>query len=308
MLSKKEMEQCALDAARKAGAPIPTGELEGEEPDFRFQTPPLGIDVSELVRPACTNYGILPLEQERFRQKILDSVRQECAKQGVSSIYLHVYFTDPRGKKQYKRELIKSLTEVVTANYEKAAPYWSLEEPNLLPEGFDQIQIFSGDGEWWSATLGRLTASQIPLHLAACIAAKEIKLPAYRKNLPSGAEVWLLLYSGVTIPRSVNIPGGIREWKFPFEFDRVFWFSFLENEVVELQRGPQTPENYPDQWIRMEFVCECGTKCRIDVELLDGPFVGHAYQHCGTTTGRYVPGRVIKMWEGREAELTLVKR
>jgi len=60
MLSKKEMEQCALDAARKAGAPIPTGELEGEEPDFRFQTPPLGIDVSELVRPACTNYGILP--------------------------------------------------------------------------------------------------------------------------------------------------------------------------------------------------------------------------------------------------------
>ena len=66
--------------------------------------------------------------------------------------------------------------------------------------------------------------------------------------------------------------------------------------------------DYPAPWIRMEFVCECGTTCRIDVELLDGPFVGHAYQHsCGTTTGRYVPGRVIKMWEGREAELTLVK-
>jgi hypothetical protein len=59
--------------------------------------------------------------------------------------------------------------------------------------------------------------------------------------------------------------------------------------------------DYPDQWIQMEFVCECGTTCRIDVELLDGPFVGHAYQHCGTTTGRYVPGRVIKMWEGLEA-------
>ncbi len=102
MLSKKEMEQCALDATRKAGAPIPTGELEGEEPDFRFQTPPLGIDVSELVRPACTNYGILPLEQERFRQKILDSVRQECVKRGISSIYVHVC--------QTARDLVESTT------------------------------------------------------------------------------------------------------------------------------------------------------------------------------------------------------
>jgi len=255
MLIKKEMEKHALDAARKGGAPIPTGELEGEEPDFRFQTPPLGIDVSELVRPACTNYGNLPLEQERFRQRILDAVRQECVNQGIPPIYVHVCFTDPRGKKQYKQELIKSLIDIVTANYEKAAPYWSLEEPNLLPEGFDQIQIFSGDGEWWSATLGRLTASQIPLHIGSCITAKEIKLPAYRKNLPSGAQVWLLLYSGVTIPRSVNIPHGIRDWKFSFEFDRVFWFSFLENEVVELQRGPKMPA-YPDPWIRMEFVCE----------------------------------------------------
>ena len=36
MLTKKEMEKCALDAARKAGAPIPTGELEGEEPDYNL--------------------------------------------------------------------------------------------------------------------------------------------------------------------------------------------------------------------------------------------------------------------------------
>jgi hypothetical protein len=184
MLTKKEMEQCALDAARKAGAPIPTGEVDGEEPDFRFQAPPLGIDVSEMVRPACTNYGILPLEQERFRQKILDTVRQECVKRGISSIYVHVYFTDPKGKRQDKERLIKSLTDIVTANYEKAAPYWSLAGPNLLPEWFEQVQIFSGEGEWWSALMGRLTASQIPLHLASCIAAKEIKLPSVPKEPP----------------------------------------------------------------------------------------------------------------------------
>src|SRR5271170_6142548 len=108
MLSKKEMEKCALDATRKAGAPIPVGEIEGEEPDFRFQMPLLGIDVTELVRPACTNHGILPLEQERFRQKILDTVQQECVKRSIPPIYVHVYFTDPRGKKQDKQGLIKS--------------------------------------------------------------------------------------------------------------------------------------------------------------------------------------------------------
>lgn len=300
MLSKKEMEKCALNAARKAGAPIPVGEVEGEEPDFRFQKPPLGIDVSELLRPACTNYGILPLEQEKFRLRILETVRQECMKSGIPPIYVHVYFTDPKGKKQDKQELTKSLIDIVKSNYHRATPYWSLAGPNL-PEWFEQVQIWSGDGEWWSATIGRLSVSQIPLHLASCIAAKETKLPAYRKNLSSSAQVWLLLYSGVTIPRSVNIPQGIREWKFSFEFDRVFWFSFLENEVVEIQRVPHMP-NYPDPWTRMEFVCECGTKCHIDVELLDGPFVGQAYLHpCGTTAGRYVPGRIIRMWEERGA-------
>ena len=31
---KKEIERRVLDAARKAGAPIPDGEIAGEEPDF----------------------------------------------------------------------------------------------------------------------------------------------------------------------------------------------------------------------------------------------------------------------------------
>jgi hypothetical protein len=47
---KKDMEQRALAAARKSGAPIPTGEVAGEEPDFRFHTPVgvLGIEICEV--------------------------------------------------------------------------------------------------------------------------------------------------------------------------------------------------------------------------------------------------------------------
>ena len=56
MPSKKEVEQIVLDAARSAGVPIPDGGEAGEEPDFRFHTETggLGIDVSELLRPAST--------------------------------------------------------------------------------------------------------------------------------------------------------------------------------------------------------------------------------------------------------------
>jgi hypothetical protein len=31
------------------------------------------------------------------------------------------------------------------------------------------------------------------------------------------------------------IPHGIEEWKFPFRFDRVFWFTALEEQFAEIQ-------------------------------------------------------------------------
>jgi hypothetical protein len=63
-VEKKEAERRVLISARKAGAPIPDRELAGEEPDFRFQSPAgaLGVEVSEIMRPASSNHGILPAE------------------------------------------------------------------------------------------------------------------------------------------------------------------------------------------------------------------------------------------------------
>jgi hypothetical protein len=61
-------------------------------------------------------------------------------------------------------------------------------------------------------------------------------VPTYRSNLGDNARVWLLLYSGVTVARSMAIPPCAQEWKFPFAFDRVFWFASLEKKLVEIQR------------------------------------------------------------------------
>jgi hypothetical protein len=300
MLGKKELEQIVLDAARMAGVPIPTGGEAGEEPDFRFHSDAgdLGIEVSELLRPACTNHGILPLEQENFHAKVLEAARSECEKRGLAPLCVHVSFTNPRGRRQDWKDLTQSLVDVVVTNYEKAQPAWS-QSGRALPDDFQHILIDrDGKPSWWSPTAGGISLPQIPMHLSSCIAAKDVKLPEYRRNLPDGAEVWLLLHSGVTVARSVEVLHGVNEWRFPFEFDRVFWFSFLGPEFVEIHRAPKM--NYTKSWTRVEFVCECGARCRIDVELDDGQFSGHAYQHpCGTTAFHYIPGRILTMQEER---------
>lgn len=236
---KKEIERRVLDAARKAGAPIPDGEQAGEEPDFRFQTSSrvLGIEISEVLRPASSNDGILPAEAEAFHQSIMRAAQETYQKTAAAPLRVNVYFTPARGKKQDKRELIKSLVECIAANCDRANSGIVLKGKEL-PEGFDHILITADEpGEWWCGEGGGIRLSEIPTELAAKIAAKNKLLPTYRANLGTSAQVWLLLYSQVTVARSVPIPHGIEEWNFLFDFDRVLWFAGLENKVVEIQRA-----------------------------------------------------------------------
>jgi hypothetical protein len=78
---------------------------------------------------------------------------------------------------------------------------------------------------------GAASISDIRQRLASRIGAKNKRLPTYRANSPHGSPVWLLLYSRVTVSRSLPIPYGIDQWKFPFGF------ACLENAVVEIQRA-----------------------------------------------------------------------
>lgn len=234
------MELRALTAARKAGAPIPTGESAGEQPDFRFITPngALGIEVSEVLRPASTNFGISPVEAESFHQAIVLKAQEkyQVANAAPMRINVYVYFCPARGKRQDKNQLTDALVDAVTRNRDRANPAVVLSGDEL-PEGFDHILITAESGEWWSGEGGGITLSEIRTEIADKIAAKNKLVSRYRVNLPTGAQVWLLLYSRVTVSRSVPIPFGIEEWRFPFEFDRVFWFASLENKVVEIQRA-----------------------------------------------------------------------
>src|SRR5438046_1889602 len=129
-----------------------------------------------------------------------------------------------RGGKRSKGELARTLTEFVRANVHRANPFVGLYRPET-PDGFDSIVISAESRVWWCGEGGGYTLDDIRPQLAARISSKDKLVPTYRANLPAGARVWLLLYSGVTVARSMMIPHGIEEWKFSFRFDRVFWFG-----------------------------------------------------------------------------------
>jgi len=236
---KKRVEAYMLAAVRKAGVPIPSGETPDEEPDFRFndEVPVLGIELSEVLRPASSNYGILPVEQESFHSEIMTKAQKDYYDgSDAKPAHVNVYFTNTRGGKRSKGELARTLTEFVKANVHRASPFLSFYRPET-PDGFDSIVISAGTRDWWCGEGGGYHLDDIRPQLAARISSKDKLVPTYRANLPKGAHVWLLLHTGVTTARSMMIPRGIEAWTFPFRFDRVFWFAALEGRFAEIQRA-----------------------------------------------------------------------
>lgn len=238
---KKRIETYMLNAAREAGVPIPIGEIPGERPDYRFQTETgtLGIEVSELLRPASSNDGILPVAEEAYHMEIMAiGQRAYYALPDAQPVHVNVYFEKSRGTKRDKKQMAESLAAFVRANVHRANPAVTFMDRHA-PDGFSAITMIAehNRSEWWSGESGGTSLSDIRPQLAARISSKCKLVPAYRSNLPTGAQVWLLLYSGVTVARSMPIPYGIQEWAFPFQFDRVFWFASLEGDFVEIQRA-----------------------------------------------------------------------
>jgi hypothetical protein len=93
--SKKESEARVLLAARKAGLPLPVDGVPGEEPDFSFQIEgrTLGLELTELLRPASSNHGIVPVEEEAFHNEILRMAEEQYyAVPGANPVRLSIYF------------------------------------------------------------------------------------------------------------------------------------------------------------------------------------------------------------------------
>ena len=234
---KKRIEAYMLAGARKAGVPIPTGERAGLEPapDFVLENGRLGIELTELTRPADHDGGFVPTAEEAFHKELVQLARQQYyGAPDAKPARLVVYFS-ARGQRGCKRQMADSLSEFVRANVHRANPVASFSSLDT-PDGIGSMSITSECGDWWSGECGGPTLSQIRAQLARRISKKTVRVKQYRGSLPQGSSVWLLIYSGVAVSRSMPIPHGIEEWAFPFEFDRVFWFDSLEGRMTEIRR------------------------------------------------------------------------
>lgn len=258
-MNKKEVEARVLAEARKAGVPIPTGECQGESPDFRFGSDSgfLGIELSEILRPASTNSGIMPVQEEAYQRQIV--ALAEAAYDGPP-IHVSVYFADSRGIKRDKHAMARALTAFVKRKAIEAKPFASFYD---VPDGLSSVAIASDhQPPWWCGASGGYSVTDIYEQLASRIEEKNKLLPQYRANIPTGAPVWLLLYSLPGIARGMELPHALlaavaddceiknsvvgpdalrkdptEDWRFHFEFERVFWFVSLLNQFVEIKRA-----------------------------------------------------------------------
>jgi hypothetical protein len=235
---KKIVERWMLTAARRAGVPIPRGEIPFETPDFRFgdEANGLGIEVSEVLRPANSDGEITPVEEESFHEKVIRIAQAEYYRQpDAKPARLVVYFARSAGKRRNKYDMARSLAEFVRINLHRANPVISFAGIEL-PDGFGSMSIASESGDWWSGECGGVNLTEIPKLLASRINAKSSRVSKYRANLPKGASVWLLLYSSVGVARGVPIPHGLADFRARSNFDRIFWFDALRNEVAEIRQ------------------------------------------------------------------------
>ena len=236
--TKKDIEAWVLSAARVAGAPIPLGEIRGEEPDFTFNAEPaiLGIELTELLRPASCNGGFLPVAEEAFHQEVMRLAEKQYYQiPDAIALCVRSYFVDAKGTKRSRSDMARSLVQFVKANCERANPVIGFSAREV-PEGFGPMSIAAERGTWWGGECGGVTVSEIYEQLALRISAKNKLLPKHRANVPNAA-IWLLVYSGVAVSRGVPLPCSLGEWKYPFDFERVFFFSCLDNEVGEIRRS-----------------------------------------------------------------------
>ena len=177
----KTTETRALAAARSAGVPIPVGEIPGEEPDFTFNGDALGVEVSELLRPAGSNHGIMPAAEESYYREILHMAQTEYYfDPNAKPAKIILYFADARGKRRDKQDMAQKLVEFVKANVHQARPIANFGV-RQLPEGFGSLSIAAESGTWWTGEGGNITLTDIPEALDSIITSKNKLVPRYRR-------------------------------------------------------------------------------------------------------------------------------
>lgn len=236
--NKKRIEKWFLEAARSTGSMIPGGAVvEFEEPDFKIETSTglLGIELTEFLPSGAG--ALLPVEAEAIHKRAL-VIAEGLYYSSTDAVPVRV-FTFRRITQDRKRNPHKMALELVkfVKLHLPRAENGTVMMQHGLPEGFGTIQIDRGGRNWTCGRTHHGDYSKIFEAFASLVSAKNSLVQKYRANLPA-SEIWLLVYSGVQVARSVSIPAGADKWVVPTTFDKVLFFSSLSNpQLIEIARG-----------------------------------------------------------------------
>jgi hypothetical protein len=258
---QKEGERRILEAARKICSLFPPGEVEiFEEPDLRIKTVGgwLGVEVTELVRPNGEN-PFPPVEDENFHREVVRLAEEEYRRtHDAVPVCVVVYFlnearcrhenldgwlrlTDRKTGRKLEK-MASSLVDFVKRHSAQRTGSTTFSKREMhgqtggdvLPTGFEVIGITWPAGPWHSGESASIPPLD-PQQLSTTIRKKNGLLPQYRAKVPD-APIWLLIYNGPSVSRGVPIPRSITEWKFAFDFDKVFLFSGMDNQIFDIGR------------------------------------------------------------------------
>ncbi len=237
--NKKRIEKWFLEAARSTGSMIPSGAIvESEEPDFKIVTSTglLGIELTEFLPPG--DGALLPVQAEAIQNRALKiAERLYYSSPDAVPVRVFTYRNPAQARKLTPHGMAVELVEYVKLQLRrtKKSIFTKLDR---VPEGFGLIQIDRRGGKEWNcgrtyhSDYGRIFAA-----FASLVSAKNSLVEKYRANLP-GSEIWLLVYSGVQVARSVSIPAGADKWVVSTAFDKVLFFSSLSNpQLIEIARS-----------------------------------------------------------------------
>lgn len=234
--AKKRTELCALNAARAACGSIPLGkDIQREEPDFLITTPngTLAIETTELLIPG-KNGNFSPVKEEDFHQKLIRKAealyeKKACAK----PVRVSVRFNN--GGWHDMKAMAAALAEFVSSHQQLAAPVKTFYDG--FPALFFSVTIESDrTSSWISNELAGFTVDDVYEQLAFRISEKNKLLSTYRANVPN-TPIWLLIYTTFDVSRSMSMPHGIEQWKQPFGFERVLFYSCLDEAVAEIHHN-----------------------------------------------------------------------
>lgn len=239
--TKKNFEARAVEAARSAGFPLPTGQsIPDERPDFRIvgDFGCLGLEVSHVVPPPRNASFKSARGEEAFYQRVVrEAETLYHRKLDAPAIKVTVgfwYFTwDDTTERRMIRQLAQFVLDHRPADSTDIRTYMRRDR---LPDGFSIISIAPGPGAWFCSSDVVLTLSGIYSAVESRISEKSKRIAAYRRNVP-GAPIWLLLYSDMSIAGGIVIPHNMGKQPMQFDFERVFLFAPLSNGMVELSRA-----------------------------------------------------------------------